>query len=218
MREQSGHSPRAEPLGERSGCGGADAFIPRKTTAFKGGQCCLFRPDDVSRATRFSATPFQAPWRRLAGLHPPASTPGAFPAAPSTRSSRQSDALTPPVPHQTSPLLTTTASGPHALHSYEFSAPRWHDFSSVGDGDGDGADAWFDSKKVGDPPRCTTTGPPPGAALTQLGAENLGGAHNGRLQARAGAVAACTRQSGRACVSAFLRIARVTNKSLALCF
>ena len=77
-------------------------------------------------------------------------------------------------------------------HSYEFSAPRWHDFSSVGDGECDGADAWFDCKKAADPPRCTTTGPPPhGAALTQLGAaENVGGGHNGRLQARAGAVAA----------------------------
>jgi hypothetical protein len=150
----------------------------------------LTSADDVSRATRFSQPRFTRPWRRLAGLHPPASTPGAFPLALRTQSRAKATHKAPPVvPHQN---FASAHLHHRTAHSYEFSAPRWHDFSSVGDGECDGADAWFDCKKAADPPRCTTTGPPPhGAALTQLGAaENVGGGHNGRLQARAGAVAA----------------------------
>lgn len=48
---------------------------------------------------------------------------------------------------------------------WEFSAPRWHDFSSgapVGDAD-DGADAWFDTA-----PDAPKSAPPAGAAAAQM--------------------------------------------------
>ena len=40
-------------------------------------------------------------------------------------------------------------------HSYEFSAPQWHDFTSHGDGERDGSDGWFATKQA-DPPRAGT--------------------------------------------------------------
>ena len=60
------------------------------------------------------------------------------------------------VPHTFCRTLTRVSHPSARLpHSYEFSAPQWHDFTSHGDGERDGSDGWFATKPA-DPPRAGT--------------------------------------------------------------
>jgi hypothetical protein len=85
---------------------------------------------------------------RRAPRRPPLSVSRLPPAAPCAR-------LSTPLPDTSHPPSPPRLRHPH---SYEFSAPQWHDFTSHGDGERDGSDGWF-ATKAADPPRTQHTQP-----------------------------------------------------------